>query len=220
MRTTLFAAASVAFLLVAFAFNHLHAQGQQQPANRSGAPAVNHGIAVIDITYILDNYSRLKQSTDGFKKDVEATGAKFKKEQESFMKEAEKLKSLKVGSPDYKTLEESLAKRQSDLKVEASIKEKEFAERESKIYLKAYQEVSAAVKVYAERHGISLVLRFNGAPVDQNNRDAVRAELFKTVMYNHRDIDITDQILADLNRSAAVAQPPAGPGRAQPAQRR
>jgi len=212
VRTQLFAATTVALLIAATSVTNLSAQQTQAPPPRGASPAASHGVAVIDITYILDNYARLKQASNAFKADVEAIGLQFKKEQESFVKEAERLKGLKAGSPDYKALEEKLTKRQSDLKVNASIKEKEFGERESKIYLTAYQEVSNAVKVYAERNGLSLVLRFSGAPVDQNNRDAVRAELFKTVMYNHRDIDITDQILAELNRGATTAAQPGGPG--------
>jgi Skp family chaperone for outer membrane proteins len=188
--------------LAAFAFTHALAQA---PAQRPAAPAASHhGIAVIDITYILDNHPRLQQATEGFKRDVEAMGKHFKGEQDAIVKSAEKLKTFNAGSPDYKKLEEELAKRQSDLKVQAALKEKEFTERESKIYLAAYQEITNLVRVYAERNGISLVLRFNGKPVDANNRDAIRAELFKTVMYNDPSIDITDQILAELKRNAAA----------------
>ena len=79
------------------------------------------------------------------------------------------------------------------------------------MYLAAYREVTNLVRVYAERNNITLVLRFNGKPVDQNNRDAIRAELFKTVLYNSPSIDITDPILAELNR-AAVAPTAARPG--------
>ena len=48
------------------------------------------------------------------------------------------------------------------------------------------------------------MLRFNGAPVDVNNRDAIRAALFKTVMYNDPSIDITDQVLAELKRQTPL----------------
>lgn len=208
MRTTLISATCVATLLVAYALTNTHAQ---QAAPRSTSPATySHGIAVIDITFILDNYPRLKQSTEAFKHDVENIGKQLKSEQESIVKSAEKLKSFKAGTPDFKKLEEELAQRQSDLKVKASLQEKEYAERESKLYLQAYTEVSAAVKAYAERNNISLVLRFSGAPIDSNNRDAVRAELFKTVMYNSAEIDITDPILAELKRTAppTAGRPP------------
>jgi Skp family chaperone for outer membrane proteins len=208
VRTKLISAVCAATALAAFASSFAHAQQPVQPRQPTSA-ASQHGIAVIDITYILENYARLKQATDQFKVEVENTGKQFKAEQEAIMKSAERLSTLKSGSPDYKKLEEELAQKTSDLKVKASLEEKNFAERESQMYLAAYREVSNVVRVYAERHGISLVLRFSGKPVDPNNRDAIRAELFKTVLYNSPTIDITDAVLAEMNRGAAAAPPTA-----------
>lgn len=208
MRITLISAVGTALAIAAFAFTYGYAQQQVPP--RAGVPTASHqGVAVIDITYILDNHPRLKAATDRFKSDVQNTGMKFKSEQEAIAKQAEKLRTLKPGSPDYKRLEEELTQKQSDLKVKASLEEKEFAERESQMYLAAYTEVCALVRAYAERNGIKLVLRFNGKPVDRNNRDAIRAELFKTVVYNDPAIDITDPVLNELKRAAAAAAPTA-----------
>src|SRR6476620_10691096 len=79
VRTTLSAAACAALLIAALGFTELLAQpagqghapaGQGQAPARaaaSTAPATSSapgGIAVIDVTYILDHYSRLKQATD------------------------------------------------------------------------------------------------------------------------------------------------------------
>jgi len=219
VRTTRICIACAAVALAAFAVTSIHAQPPTQRA--TAPPAATGGVAVIDITYILDNYSRLKQEGERFKAAVEATGKKFKAEQDAIVKSAEKLKQFKPGTPEYKKLEEELTKRQSDLKVEASLEEKTFAERESQMYLQAYREVTNLVRIYAERNNITLVLRFNGKPVDQNNRDAIRAELFKTVLYNSPSIDITDPILAELNRAAAAPAPPTAtrpgaPGAARP----
>jgi Skp family chaperone for outer membrane proteins len=210
-------AVTAALLMPAIAYSQVNAQqppAQQlaRPAATATAPPRHHGVAVIDITFILDNYARLKADGDRFKGEVEAMGKQFKAQQDAIVKGAEKLKQYKPGSPEFKKLEETLAQQQSDLKVQASLKEKEFAERESKIYLAAYQEVCNLVKVYSERNGISLVLRFNGKPVDTNNRDAIRAELFKTVLYNDPAIDITDPILAELNRGAAAPPTANRPG--------
>ncbi len=202
MRTTLISAVCTAFVVAAFAFTFTYAQ-QAPTRGATSAPAMR-GIAVIDVTYILDNYQRLKQATDAFKVDVEKTGQQFKTEQDTIAKEAEGLQRYNAGSPEYKQLEEDLAKRQSDLRIKAKLREKEFAERESQMYLAAYTELTNLVRAYAERNGISLVVRFNGKPVDRNNREAIRAELFKAVLYNSQSIDITDPILAALNRSAAA----------------
>ena len=220
VRTLLcLSAVTAALLIPATAFSQVNTQQPaQQPARPAAtgatAPPRHQGVAVIDITFILDNYARLKADGDRFKAEVEAMGKQFKAQQDAIVKGAEKLKQYNAGSPEYKKLEEQLAQQQSDLKVQASLKEKEFAERESKIYLAAYQEVCNLVKVYSDRNGISLVLRFNGKPVDTNNRDAIRAELFKTVIYNDPAIDITDQILAELNRGAAA--PPTAARPSQP----
>ena len=230
VRTTFIWSGCVAVVLAACAWTNLQAQppqtqpqtpAPQQGAARSGSPqGAHHGIAVVDITYILDHHPRLKADMEAYKRDFENTGAGFKKEQEALVKKAEGLKALKPGSPDFKKLEEELAQKESDLKVKAALGQKEFAERESKMYLRAYQEVAAVIRQYAERHNISLVLRFSGAPADPNNRDAVRAELLKTIQYSHRDIDITDPILAELGRAGATATPQNNPARNPPPAKR
>jgi Skp family chaperone for outer membrane proteins len=220
VRTTLISAVCAALALAAFTLTYTHAQQPvQQPPRGPSNAASQHGIAVVDITFIVENYKRLKQAGERFKADVENTGKRFKAEQETLVKSAERLQTLKPGSDDYKKLEEELAQKGSDLKVQASLEEKDFAERESQMYLAAYREVQNVVRMYAERNGISLVLRFNGTPVDANNRDAIRAEMFKTVLYNSPSIDITDAVLAEVNRGAAappVANRPAGPAGAPP----
>jgi Skp family chaperone for outer membrane proteins len=160
------------------------------------------------VTYILEHYSRLKQAMEVYKRDAQAAEDVLKKERDGIGKRAERLKTLKPGSPDFKAEEEAITKAESDWKLKVAAQRRDFAERESKNYLRAYQELSAAVKAYAERSGISLVLRFNGAPIDPNNREMVQMEVFKMVMYYDKSIDITDPILAELNRSAAIAAPP------------
>ena len=76
---------------------------------------------------------------------------------------------------------------------------KEFLEREAKVYYQTYLEVVDAVKYYAKRQNIGLVLRFNGEPVDPNRRDDVLREINKPVVVQDQ-IDITPDMLALLNR--------------------
>ncbi len=229
MRTTLFSAASAALLIAALGFTELHAQavgqgqgpagqGQSPPRTASTAPAsaaAPGSIAVIDVTYILDHYSRLKQATEAFKRDMDTAEAQLKKERDVLAKKAEKLKTFKPGTPEFKSLEEEIIKAESDWKLRVNRQKGEFAERDANNFLKAYQEMTAAVKTYADRNNIALVMRFNGAPIDSTNPQAVQMELSKLVMHYSKDIDITDQILAELNRNAAVATP-----RTQPPPRR
>jgi Skp family chaperone for outer membrane proteins len=82
---------------------------------------------------------------------------------------------------------------------------KEFLEREAKVYYQTYLEVVDAVKYYAKRQNIGLVLRFNGEPVDPNRRDDVLREINKPVVVQDQ-IDITPDVLALLNRDQSGTQ--------------
>jgi Skp family chaperone for outer membrane proteins len=215
VRTSRIVAAGAVIVFVAVGMPNLHAQNQPPP--RSGAPVRQsasapvssaNGIAVIDVTYILEHYSRLKQAMEVYKRDAQSAEDALKKERDGIARRAEELKTRKPGTPDYKRIEEELTKAESDWKLKVAAQRRDFAERESRNYLRAYQELSAAVKAYAQHNGISLVLRFNGARIDPNNREMVQMEVFKMVMYYDASIDITAPILETLNRSAAIAAPP------------
>lgn len=215
MKTILIAATSLAALLAACAVTDLQAQQAQGPAqgpaHASQSPPAHHGVAVIDINYILEKYSRFQQALEAWKRDMEGTGGQLKKEEDAIVKQMESMKSLKPGTKEFKDLEEDITRKKSNLQINASLKEKEFKERAAKLQLAAYQEITEAVKTYADRSGISLVLQFNGAPVDQNNPRAVQGDIQKLVVYQN-GIDITPIILDDLNRRAAsTARPPARP---------
>jgi Skp family chaperone for outer membrane proteins len=191
---------------------------QAPPANRPAVPAAGGApagpIAVIDVTYILEHYAKLKTAMEVYKADAQKVEDALKKERDGIAKRAEGIKAFQPGSPEYKKLEEELTKAESDWKLNVASKRRDFAEKESKYYLYAYQELTAAVKAYSERNGIQLVLRFNGAPIDPNNREMVQMEVFKMVMYYDKSIDITDIILKEMNRTAGVATRPAQPGQA------
>jgi Skp family chaperone for outer membrane proteins len=224
VRTSRIVATCVAVASVAVCASWLRAQVQTPPraavptgpsagpaagtGTRTGAPvSAHHGIAVIDVTFILEHYSRLKQAMEVYKRDAQSAEDLLKKERGEIQKRAERIKTLKPGTPDFKAEEEAITKAESDWKLKVAAQRRDFAERESKNYLRAYQELGEAVKEYAERNGISLVLRFNGAPIDPNNREMVQMEVFKMVMHYDKSIDITEPVLNELNRKAAIAAP-------------
>lgn len=219
MRFSLLAATSVATLFVTVGSTPSLAQNTQAPPPRaavsSGGAAAQHGIAVIDVTSILEKYNKLNMAKDVFKRDAERAEVSLKAERDKIQKQVEAAKAYKPGTEEYKRAEEAISKMESDWKIKVTAQRRDFAERESQTFLKAYRELEQAVKVFAERNGITLVLRFNGTQIDPNNREMVQMEIFKMVMYYDKSIDITPQILAELNRAAGpaggVASPPRSP---------
>lgn len=166
-----------------------------QPRASTGAPQ----IAVIDLGYIFSQHLRFKQMTEELRRDVEAARNELNANKQQLQKMAERLDAFNRGSPEFKQLEEDLTKRQADVQVQLAMQKRDFGEREAKIYYAVYKEVMEHVRSYAERHGILLVMQFNGEPVDETDGATLRAELTKQVLFHHPAIDITPTILDAVN---------------------
>ncbi|HEX4150062.1 MAG TPA: OmpH family outer membrane protein [Pirellulales bacterium] len=166
----------------------------QQPPHH-GAPLV----AILDLTYIFKNHTRFQQMSNDMRREVEAAENSLKSDRESYQQLTQKLEQYKRGTPEYRALEEELAKRAAELNLQVNIQKKNFLEQEAKIYYTVYQEVIDCVKYHCDTTGVALVLRFNGDPIDRNDPQEVLKELNKSVIYYNRSIDITPIILEKLN---------------------
>ena len=195
MKTHLWAVPAVAVLSLSVFVSSVLAQA---PAR----PAAGPNVALLDVSYIFKNHARFKGKMEEMKADVERAEAQVKKERETIIKLAEDLQRFHKGTPDYKALEEELAKRQADLSVQVQLTKNEFLQREAKIYHNVYQEIWQATDYYCKQNGIDMVLRFNGDPVDVERPDSVLSFINKPVVWYQKNLDITPAILADLNRTA------------------
>jgi Skp family chaperone for outer membrane proteins len=178
-----------------------HAQNQAQ--NSWSANASKHGVAVIDISYIFKKHDRFRATMDAMKKEMEATEADLKAERDKIAQKEEQRNTYNAGSPEYKQMDEQLARDMSEFNLKMTKIRKEFLEREAKVYYQTYVEVSQAVGVYAQRHDIGLVIRFNGEPVDPNKREDVLREINKPVVFQNQ-VDITPDVLALINSTGAA----------------
>jgi Skp family chaperone for outer membrane proteins len=127
----------------------------------------------------------------------------------------EQLKGFNVGTPEYKKLEAEIAKGQGDFNVNAQLQKKDFMDREAKVYLQVYTEVEKAVAQFAREHGIAVVFRFDGDPVDGADRNQILRGITKPIVYYESGNDITPDILKMLN-GAAVADQTGRPGAMPP----
>ena len=86
--------------------------------------------------------------------------------------------------------------------MQVQLQKNEFLQREAKIYHNVYQEIWQATDYFCKQNRIDMVLRFNGEAVDVNRPDSVLTYINKPVVWYDRGLDITDQILQELNRTA------------------
>jgi Skp family chaperone for outer membrane proteins len=166
------------------------------------APAAGPRMALLDVSRIFKSHQRFKGMMDDMKGDVERAEAQVKTERETIGKLAERLQEFRKGTPDYKQMEEELAKRQADLAVQVQLQKNEFLQREAKIYHAVYQEIWQATDYFCKQNRIDMVLRFNGEAVDVERPDSVLTFINKPVVWYDRGLDITDAVLQDLNRTA------------------
>lgn len=190
MRNTLIVATFVASVLAIFAAIDVFAQGRPAPAQSP--------VAVVDMNYIFKKHEGLSQAEARWKQDMQAAEANVKKDKERLTTMAEKLKTYRTGTPDYKKLEEEMTALSVQLQTHIQIQKKEFGERKAKLFYAVYSEVHDAVKYWSDRNGVNLVLQFSGDPVDPNNPNSIANQLSSLVVYNHRSIDITGIILDEI----------------------
>jgi Skp family chaperone for outer membrane proteins len=194
-------------LISALTVPEVRAQQPQQPQQRAVGP-----VAILDLTYIFKNHARFQAMTEAMRGEVEAAEKQLGVERDAMQNLAKSIEQYKRGTPEYKQIEEELIKRQNDLQLKVNLQKKTFLETEAKIYYTIYQEVNDRVRYFADTNGISLVLRFNGDPIDRNDPQEVLKELNKSVIYYNRAIDITPIILEQLGPGPARPNTVGGPG--------
>src|SRR5262245_52835132 len=116
------------------------------PPITAGAPAPGGtSVVVIDVAAIFKNNFLFNAKMNEIKKDIEAFEGQIRAEQEALAKRGEGLKSFSPTSPDYKNLEEQLARAGSEMQVKVGLKKKEFLEKEARVYFDVYQQIYSAV---------------------------------------------------------------------------
>jgi Skp family chaperone for outer membrane proteins len=209
---TLLLSAIVSGCLVSFAGETV-AQSTSPSANAS-----RFGIAVVDVSYIFKNYAQFKSAMDAMKGEMETAESQLKSDRDAIASKEEQRNQFNAGSPEYKQMDEEIARLKAEFNLKAGKIRNNFLEREAKVYYQTYLEVSNAVQYYGQQHNIGIVLRFNGDQIDPNLREDVLRAINKPVVYQN-NIDITPDVLALLNRGGSPGGVAPTASRQQPQQR-
>ncbi len=213
--------AVVAVLCTATTWVGSTAKAQAQPGAAAPRAAAAPSVAVVDLNKIFKEHAKFQSMKEDMKRDVDQAENEVKLMRDEIQKLAQQLEDRKPGSPDYKELESQLASRQAQLQAKVQLLKKDFMLQEAKIYHQIYREVNDEIRSYADRMGITMVLRISDDPIDENDPQAVLEELKKSVVHHHPSVNITPVILSVINRryGAAPAQPQQANGPQQPAGR-
>jgi Skp family chaperone for outer membrane proteins len=180
------------------------------PAGPAAArPAVTAPtVAVIDIARVFKEHNRFNDMMLDIKKDIEDFDAYVKNESSKLKAMSEALATFKPGSLEYKQREEEAARLTSDLQVKVGLKKKELLEQEARVYFQVYRELEQKVAVFAQQYSINMVLRFNSEGMKEDDRNSVLQGVNRAVVYYHPNLDITNYVVAELNRGTVRRNPP------------
>ncbi len=193
MSITLRLAAIVACLFAVCSFSHsAHAQG-------SGT-----SVAVLDVGKVFKDCLRFAQAMEVMKDDVTKFENYLRDERTKVQEMVDGLKGFNNGSKEYNELEARIAKITSNLQVETKLKQKEFMQREAKLYFNTYTEMTKVVTDFATEYQIDLVLRFSSEEIQQDNPQTILQGVNASIVY-HRNRDITRKIIEIMNRGSATS---------------
>jgi Skp family chaperone for outer membrane proteins len=182
----------------------------QQNAPAAGAATSQTKVAVIDVGFIVKNHPSVKQQQTMIRNQVKATQEELVKRRDAWVKEAEKLKDLREGGPEFNALQEKLAREEAQLKLDSVRKDKEFDEIGSKMALEFYNKLQVVIAQHADFFGLDVVLQCNRDQPDEKQPASIQMALEKEVVYFRPTIDLTDHVLKALTEeSAAPAASPA-----------
>jgi Skp family chaperone for outer membrane proteins len=171
--------------------------GTAAPRQPGAAPQVNLAgrTVLIDVNRIFKNHARFNAQMKQLKNEADGQDAEMKKKEVNLRNMSRGLQEYNPGGPEYKKLEEQIARASTEWKLEVQNKRREYMQREAKIYNDTYNEVQSEVNYFCQSQGIALVLRFTSDPVDESNPESILSALNKQVVWSNPNLDITDFIL-------------------------
>ena len=174
------------------------------PFQRTVMPAEggSQNVVLLDIGKVFKAHAKFNAGMESMQREVAAFRAEIEQDQSQIQTMAEELRGLNSDDPKAKQLEATLTKMTADLQVKYQLKNKDFIEREAKLYYATYMHISLTVTTFCDANGISLVLRHSSEEVDPNSRESVMQTINNPVVFEHRR-DITDYVVRQVNAPTA-----------------
>jgi Skp family chaperone for outer membrane proteins len=191
--------------------NHLSAQQPTQgaatqtataPATPPAAQESGHLIAVVDISEIFKKHPRFSGMIKQLQADADAAEAQLKNE---FLEMEKTAKALDPKSPNARDMQNQLARRKMEFDLRRTNAGKELQDRESKLMLAFYKEITAKINEVVVQNNIAMVYRYNNVTVTSGDANDIMRIIGKPVLYADPRWDITQAVLSSI---PAVATAP------------
>jgi Skp family chaperone for outer membrane proteins len=170
------------------------------------APTNKSRVALLNLTYVVKNYTKFKTFQDELKAAVDpfqAKDAAWKKEGEALVKESQAPATTQQKREEIEAKLKDLQRKIEDNKVEAS---KVLNKKQGEQLKILYNDVRVAAWRHASAHGIDMVLHYNDAitEADYNSEPNISRKMQAGALmpiYMANGVDVSVQIVQLLNQS-------------------
>lgn len=203
MKRTVYLAVGAAALGLAIHVSTLLAQSTS-PAPAPTASAAKSRMAMINLTYVVKNYTKFKTYQDELKKTVDPYQTKdnaLKAQGEKLAKEGQS-----AAGERREQIERQLKELQRQMEDNKNDAQKVLVKKQEDQLKTLYMDVRSVVERYAQAHGFEMVLHYNDATTTeeywspQNIARKMQAGAL-VPMYMANGLDISANIVSTLNSS-------------------
>lgn len=188
MRASLFIAAAFSGLLILL------------PSQVANGQAPQSNIMVVDVAEVYKAHNGFNAELEAMKQDVETFKATITRETQRLQQLAEEIKKYEANSEDFKRREEALSADTAKLNVFRNQKNREFLEREARLYFDTYVGISRELATLADEYGVTLVLRIDNKVPDASDRQSVLQAVNSNIVYKRPNSDFTAMLIERVNR--------------------
>lgn len=177
--------------------------GQNSAATARAGKATNGSrIAFIDLFETMRNYKKSQDLSDRVRSTAEMAGAKDKQMKAQIQEKGMELQKSELDqeSREYLQKEKTIIQSATSHKMFQAMSQKEIKKEEAKASLAIYQDVAAAAQQFAEQNGYTLVLQIDHEGQAAKDYKTVAQSLEQRVMRHSAGDDITNSVIAYLNK--------------------
>ena len=183
--------------LTVLSFGTVQAQG-------TAAPTTGHRIGLIDMAHVFQNYNKFEGLRNELQAEIEKSDAEAKAMVERLQKMQGELAKYDSGGAQYETAERQILDEKGKFDSFRASTQRQLARRESEMFKVIYNDVTAAVKLYAEYAKFDHVMRYNSKGItDATTPQEAVQTMNKTFIYTKSENDITTTVLDYMNKQYA-----------------
>lgn len=158
-------------------------------------------IGVVDVTRILENCKKNQQWQEKAEADRAKVQAEFQQMRQDLEALQANIKQRKAGSSDYFALMNEYEEKRAVMEGRNAFYENKFTQEMQMWMESLYTDFLKVTEMIAREKGLDMVVGKETLEMPAPTlRDFMLSVKTKTVLYNHADLDITDQVLAALDK--------------------